>query len=140
MRAGRHLARFLLFSKHMRTGMYNRDDSVSALPGGAMRLPWAGQGGARAAGGPGGHRGEGRGAARAQARARFRLAVLMCAAVALVGCARVAPEQQRLVSKPNMQFSDSHVFDYQTGLLTQIESGSASFTGGQSAGCGSCGE
>ena len=68
------------------------------------------------------------------------LPVLLCGAVALAGCARVAPREQRLVSKPNMQFSESLVFGYQNRLLTQIESGSASFVGAQSTGCGSCGE
>ena len=56
----------------------------------------------------------------------------------MTGCVHVRPQQQRLVSKPNMQFSDSAVFTYQDKLLTQIESGSASFTGGQSGDCGSC--
>ena len=56
----------------------------------------------------------------------------------LTGCVSVAPSQQRLVSKPNMQFSGSIVFSYHDKLLTQIESGSASSTGGQSGSCGSC--
>jgi hypothetical protein len=67
------------------------------------------------------------------------LAVLLLAALAAAGCTRVPAHRQRLVSKPNMQFSDSLVFGYQNRLLTQIESGSASFGGAQSAGCASCG-
>lgn len=66
--------------------------------------------------------------------------VLLGGPVILAGCARVAPQQQRLVSKPNMQFADSLVFSYQDKLLTQIEPGSAAFAGAGSAGCGSCGE
>ena len=63
---------------------------------------------------------------------------LVCSVMMLTGCVHVPPQQQRLVSKPNMQFSGSAIFSYQDKLLTQFESGSASFTGGQSGGCGSC--
>jgi hypothetical protein len=69
----------------------------------------------------------------------FCLAALpVCVLLALSGCVSVKPQQQRLVSKPNMQFSGSVVFSYQDRLLTQIESGSASSVGGQSGECGSC--
>jgi hypothetical protein len=68
-----------------------------------------------------------------------RLGVLsVCGVLMLAGCAHVTPEQQRLVSKPNMQFSDAVVFSYHDRLLTQFESSSASFIGGQSGECGSC--
>jgi hypothetical protein len=77
---------------------------------------------------------------RRRARRRLELTVLLCGTVVLAGCARVAPLEQRLVSKPNMQFSEAPVFGYRNRLLAQIESGSASFVGAQSAGCGSCGE
>lgn len=65
----------------------------------------------------------------------FALAGL--ATVALAGCA-VPVHQQRLVSKANMQFSDSPVFNYQSKMLTQIESGAAASGGSQAAGCTSC--
>lgn len=65
-------------------------------------------------------------------------ALVICSILMLAGCVSIAPRQQRLVSKPNMQFSGSSVFSYNDKLLTQIESGSASFTGGQSGSCGSC--
>jgi len=58
-----------------------------------------------------------------------------------VGCAsvgRVGISEQRLVSKPNMQFSQSGVFVYQNWLIAQIEPGSATSGGGQAAGCTSC--
>ena len=55
----------------------------------------------------------------------------------LAGCA-VPVHQQRLVSQPNMQFSDSPVFAYQSRLLPQVESGAAASGGGQNAGCTSC--
>lgn len=69
---------------------------------------------------------------------RFLAVLLIFHIIMLAGCVSVAPRQQRLVSKPNMQFSGSIVFSYHDRLLTQIESGSASFIGGQSGSCGSC--
>jgi hypothetical protein len=69
---------------------------------------------------------------------RFWFVLLVCGALMLAGCGHVTPHQQRLVSKPNMQFSGSVVFSYQDRLLTQFESGSASDVGGQSGECGSC--
>jgi hypothetical protein len=54
------------------------------------------------------------------------------------GCAPVGAHQQRFVSKPNMQFSDSPVFNYQHKLLSQIEPGSATSGGAQAGGCTSC--
>ena len=70
----------------------------------------------------------------------FRLIIVtvILAAITLTGCVNIPSHQQRLVSKSNMQFSGSAVFSYQDRLVTQFESGSASFTGGQSGDCGSC--
>ncbi len=65
-------------------------------------------------------------------------ALAACSVLSLSGCVHIPPQQQRLVSKSNMQFSGSAVFSYQDRLLTQFESGSASFTGGQAGECGSC--
>jgi hypothetical protein len=59
--------------------------------------------------------------------------LLVCA-----GCAVVRPSEQRLVSKPNMVFSESAVFSYANKLVPQLEPGSAFSGGGQSAGCTSC--
>lgn len=71
---------------------------------------------------------------------RRRLAAALALAVALgaPGCAHVPAYQQRLVSKPNMQFSDSLVFGYQHKLVPQVEPGSAFSGGPQSSGCTSC--
>ncbi len=69
---------------------------------------------------------------------RFLLLMLFCGALMPAGCTHVTLQQQRLVSKPNMQFSGSAIFSYQDRLLSQFESGSASAVGGQSAECGSC--
>jgi hypothetical protein len=60
------------------------------------------------------------------------VAVLICS-----GCAAVGPNQQRLVSKPNMVFSESAVFGYENKLLPQLEPGSA-VSGSQTSGCTSC--
>lgn len=54
------------------------------------------------------------------------------------GCARVPVHQQRLVSKPNMQFSESAVFNYYSSLLPQVEAGTATSGGAQAAGCTTC--
>ena len=54
------------------------------------------------------------------------------------GCQAVPVMQQRLVSKPNMVFSDSPVFSYQSQVLPQIEPGSAMSGGAQAAGCTAC--
>lgn len=54
------------------------------------------------------------------------------------GCKSVPAMEQRLVSKPNMVFSDSPVFAYQWQVLTQIEPGSALSGGAQAAGCTAC--
>ena len=69
---------------------------------------------------------------------RCMISLLSCSVLLMIGCVHVPPQHQRLLSKPNMQFSDSAVFSYQDRLLTQFESGSAAFTGGQSGDCGSC--
>ncbi|NLA74070.1 MAG: hypothetical protein GX846_01095 [Deltaproteobacteria bacterium] len=64
--------------------------------------------------------------------------ILICGILFMSGCAGISKKDMRLVSKPNMQFSGSAIFNYQDKLLTQFESSSASFTGGQSGDCGSC--
>ena len=57
----------------------------------------------------------------------------------LAGCAAPAVRPQRLVSKPNMLFSDSSMFTYNSArLLPQLEPGSASSGGAQNAGCTAC--
>ena len=60
------------------------------------------------------------------------LLILVC-----TGCVSVGPNEQRLVSKPNMVFSESAVFSYENKLLPQLEPGSA-VSGGQTSGCTSC--
>jgi hypothetical protein len=65
-------------------------------------------------------------------------AVGLASSLLFTGCAQVGPQQQRLVSKPNMEFSDSVVFGYQHKLVSQVEPGSAFGGGAQSSGCTSC--
>ena len=61
------------------------------------------------------------------------------AVLLLAGCSSPAVRQQRLVSKPNMLFSDSAAFTYNSArLLPQLEPGSAASGGAQNAGCTAC--
>ena len=73
-------------------------------------------------------------------RTRCSAAALICLTLMLAGCAHVPAEQQRLVSKPNMQFQKAPMFNPLNRLLTQFESSSASSVGGQSSGgaCSAC--
>ena len=66
------------------------------------------------------------------------LALALSAVMVLPGCASVGVHQQRLVSKPNMLFTDAAVFSYGPKLLVQMEPGSAATGGAQAAGCTSC--
>jgi hypothetical protein len=54
------------------------------------------------------------------------------------GCSTVGPEQQRLVSKPNMQFSDQAAFSYSSKLMPQIQPGLANTGGAQASTCTLC--
>ena len=64
--------------------------------------------------------------------------VILAAGLASSGCKAVPIMEQRLVSKPNMVFSDSPVFAYQSRVVSQIEPGSAMSGGAQAAGCTAC--
>jgi hypothetical protein len=67
------------------------------------------------------------------------VAVMLSALTCLCGCSSVRPNQQRLVAKPNMTFSDSAVFTYNSGrLMPQLAPGLASSGGAQNSGCTSC--
>ena len=63
--------------------------------------------------------------------------ILTVSLVAASGC-RVPVHQQRWISKPSIQLSDSPVFNYQSRVLAQIESGAAASGGAQASGCTSC--
>lgn len=56
----------------------------------------------------------------------------------LLGCKAIPLNQQGLVSKSNMTFSDSPVFAYHSNVLTQLEPGTAGSGGAQAAGCTAC--
>jgi len=63
----------------------------------------------------------------------------LVALLSVAGCSSPAVRQQRLVSKPNMLFSDSAAFTYNSArLLPQLEPGSAASGGAQNAGCTAC--
>jgi hypothetical protein len=67
------------------------------------------------------------------------LAPLLLFVLLIGGCSSPAVRQQRLVAKPNMVFSDSSVFNYNSSrLLPQIAPGCASTSGSQNSGCTSC--
>ena len=56
----------------------------------------------------------------------------------MTGCATVGVEQQRLVSKPNMQFSEVRAFGDPTRIASQLEPGRVVTGGAQSSVCTSC--
>ncbi len=64
--------------------------------------------------------------------------LLVWVLIAASGCTHVKVTEQRLVSKPNMLFSDSPVFNYQSRFISQIEPGSAADGGNQGTGCTTC--
>jgi hypothetical protein len=71
---------------------------------------------------------------------KFLFGMATCGLLALLasGCATVGPEQQRLVSKPNMQFSQSAVFSYSSKLMPQVQPGLATSGGAQPSTCTLC--
>jgi len=56
----------------------------------------------------------------------------------LSGCAAVPVQEQRLVSKPNMQFSRSTIYFYDARLLVQAQQGRFSNGGAQASTCTLC--
>ena len=57
----------------------------------------------------------------------------------ITGCSSPSVRQQRLVAKPNMLFSDSAAFSYNSPkLLSQLAPGFAGSGGAQNSGCTSC--
>ncbi len=57
----------------------------------------------------------------------------------LTGCTAMRPSEQRMVAKPNMIFSDSAAFTYNSSrLFPQMATGFASSGGSQNSGCISC--
>lgn len=57
----------------------------------------------------------------------------------LTGCTAMRPGEQRMVAKPNMTFSDSAAFTYNSSrLFPQMATGFAATGGAQNSGCTSC--
>jgi hypothetical protein len=73
---------------------------------------------------------------RAWPSALFSLAALL--ALAAAGCSTVGVHEQRLVSKPNMQFSRVAAFNYSSRLMPQVAPGLAVSGGAQASTCTSC--
>jgi len=67
-----------------------------------------------------------------------RIALLALVAVGLTGCARVRVTQQRLVSKPSMEFSRSAVFSYSSKIMPQALPGLAGMPGAAATTCTAC--
>jgi len=55
------------------------------------------------------------------------------------GCRTVPVDEQRLVSKPCMQFSDSPLLTPHPLLISLVETGRASAGGARPTGCSACG-
>ena len=67
------------------------------------------------------------------------VAALSVAGIGLTGCTSLRPSEQRLVAKPNMTFSDSAAWIYNSSrLYPQLASGFATAGGVQNSGCTSC--
>ena len=63
---------------------------------------------------------------------------MVVAGLVASGCALVGPEQQRLVSKPGMQFSREAVLSDSSKLVSQIQPGLAATGGAQPSTCTLC--
>jgi hypothetical protein len=70
-------------------------------------------------------------------RRNYLLASLIVATVG-AGCATVGVHEQRLVSKPNMQFSRQVIYSYTSRLMPQIQPGLEVSGGAQASTCTSC--
>ena len=71
----------------------------------------------------------------------FRITTFVAAVCVILfgsGCTNVSVTQQRLLSKPNMVFSDSSVFDYGATAYAYVEPGTSSSGGAQASGCTAC--
>jgi len=76
---------------------------------------------------------------RSKATKRWLLTSLAAlTGVLITGCAQVGVQEQRLVSKPNMTFTDYAVFNAPPRLFQQSEPGASDTGGAASAGCSSC--
>lgn len=70
---------------------------------------------------------------------RLWLSAFLLVPLLVTGCATPAVRQQRLVARPNMLFSDSAAFTYNSPkLLPQLAPGFAGSGGAQNSGCTSC--
>jgi hypothetical protein len=62
----------------------------------------------------------------------------MAVALLLAGCSSVGIHEQRLVSKPNMQFSQSTVHSYSSRIMPQLQPGLVVSGGAQPSTCTVC--
>ena len=59
-------------------------------------------------------------------------------ALLLCGCTTVGVHEQRLVSKPNMEFSRSMIHSYDARVLSQVQPGRDVTSGAQASSCTLC--
>ncbi len=71
-------------------------------------------------------------------RPAMKRTLLLLASLSLSGCASVNIHEQRLVSKPNMLFSRSAVYNYSSRIMPQLQPGLAISGGAQPSTCTVC--
>jgi len=64
--------------------------------------------------------------------------LLLGASQLLTCCSSLIVEQQRLVSRPNMQFSEMRAFNDPTRISSQLEPGRVATGGAQASVCTTC--
>ena len=69
---------------------------------------------------------------------RYCFLVSLVTTVVGAGCTTVGVHEQRLVSKPNMQFSRRVVYTYSSKLMPQVQPGLETSGGAQASTCASC--
>jgi len=69
---------------------------------------------------------------------KHHAAFVFMVALALAGCASPGAPQDRLVSKPNMQFSRSAIYAYSSRITSQLQPGLALTAGAQPSTCTLC--
>ena len=67
-----------------------------------------------------------------------RVRLVYAASILLAGCSSPDGSQERLVSKPNMQFSRSAVYAYSSKIMPQLQPGLALSGGAQPSTCTLC--
>jgi hypothetical protein len=75
---------------------------------------------------------------QSQHRIRFRPLLFFVVTFACAGCSTVGVHEQRLVSKPNMQFSRTFAYGYTSRIMPQLLPGLGVSGGAQPSVCTVC--